>query len=150
MKNTEEQIKVILNTYAVGQPVKSFEIYKAIKRVDPEFTDDERSYTNIRKIIAKLEDEAHSEIEPVKCIGSTVEGFLICTDREQAFMSAKHLLSKFVSTAIRYQRRKVVMNKLFPKDEFSTPLFQEFDPLPEWDLEKLIDLEKNIKSKGGG
>lgn len=140
-------VQMYLKTYGQGSPITVGQFHEAIKVQNLDFKDDNTGQ-QIRKIIKDIEVMEHKLTVPNYCFGSTTEGFLVCKNRDQASESARYLLSKFISIAIRYQLRKTTMNKLFPLDEFSTPLFKDQDPLPDMDLEKLYAIERISKLKG--
>lgn len=146
--NTDAQqyIESYLKTYGKQRIITVGEIHDKLSHNKIEYQDDSTGQL-VRKIIKEIELKEHKLINPIYCIGSTSEGFMLCKNREQATASAKYLLTKFVSIAIRYQLRKNVMNILYPNDEFSTPLFKDQSPLPDFDIEKLQVIEKQAKGK---
>lgn len=144
--DAQEYIETLLKLYGKHNILTVGEIHKKLSHRNILLKDDNTGQM-VRKIIKEIEIKEHSMAKPIHCIGSTSEGFMLCKNREQANDSARFLLTKFVSIAIRYQLRKSVMNKLFPLDEFSTPLFSELDPLPDFDLEKLKSIESKLKGK---
>ena len=145
MKNDAEQyIETFLKTYGDQRTITVGEILKNLSDRNYDFQDDNTGQ-KVRRIIKDVEVKEHDRVKIVTCIGSTSSGFMICKNREQAEASAKYLLTKFVSIAIRYQLRKNAMNKLFPKTEFETPLFQDQSALPDFDIEKLKLIEKQAK-----